>query len=162
MVPLLVRSALGTGALPETIWGSDLCSWIGVDTLSEAIIEIGDIGNVGRSVGEDRLVYNLVHPRPASWNGDFLPALQKAGLEFEVMSWDAWMERLRGSERDVEKNPSRKLLRFWEEGTKGEGRREVVFETKAAEEKSNALKTAERVVEGKYMEGLVKAWQLVW
>jgi len=162
MIPLLVRSALSTRALPDSIGGSDSCSWIDVDTLSQAIIEIGDMKKLDGDVGGGKLVYNLVHPRPMSWKGDFLPALEKAGLVFEVVSWEHWMERLKSSEKDVEENPSRKLLGFWEAKEEGERRIEVIFETDTATEMSNALKTAETLIDGKYAEELLKAWHLAW
>ena len=130
MMPPMVRSALTTGALPETPGGgADACAWIDLDMLSRAIVEIGDVGSVGAKANT-QLVYNLVHPRPFSWKGDFLAALKAAGLDFETASWQSWLAKLRDSEADVGKNPSKKLLGFWQDGSRGEGKREVVFETR--------------------------------
>ena len=162
MIPLMVRSALTTGALPETPGSSDACSWIDVDTLSNTILEIGDVGKLGENEVTSQLVYNLVHPRPFSWKDDFLPVLKLAGLEFETTSWQSWLEKLTESERDVGKNPSRKLLGFWEEGSRGDGRREIVFETKAAEVRSKSMKAAENVATGDYITQLLAAWKAVW
>ena len=162
MIPLMVRSALTTGALPETPGSADACSWIDVDTLSKAILEIGGMEHLAVKAGSLQPVYSLVHPRPFSWKESFLPALRDAGLEFQTTTWQSWLEKLTGSERDVEKNPSRKLLGFWEEGPRGDGKREVVFETAAAEAKSDAMKTAEGAVEGDYVARLLAAWKAVW
>jgi thioester reductase-like protein len=163
MIPLLVRSALTTGALPDTPGGSDRCSWIDVDTLSKSIVEIEAVGNLEEKEKEknQQLVYNLVHPRPFSWKNDLLPDLKNLGLEFEVRSWGEWVERLKASEADVERNPSRKLLGFWVEGSKGE-RREVVFETSVAEEKSVELRKAESILSGDYIPQLLAEWKAVW
>lgn len=179
MIPLMVRSALTTGALPDTPGSSDQCSWIDVDVLSAAIIEIGGIGDLSIKGGggggqqhqqHQQLVYNLVHPRPFSWKDEFLPALRSAGgLEFETTNWSAWFEKLRGSELDVRKNPSRKLLDFWGGGGGGSARedgkrkmtREVIFDTTAAG-KTDALRTAEKVVSEEYVARLVAEWKKVW
>jgi len=59
------------------------------------------------------LVFNIVHPRVFSWKEDFLPKLKAAGLDFETVEWSIWLEKLKGSEKDTEKNPTRKLLGFW-------------------------------------------------
>jgi len=109
MIPLLVHSALSTVALLDSIGGSDSCSWIDINTLSKTIIEIGDVAEFGGEV-----IGNILglHPRPMSWKWGFLPALKNAGLEFGVVSWEIWMEGLKDSERNVEKNPSRKLHGF--------------------------------------------------
>jgi hypothetical protein len=162
MIPLMVRSALTTGALPETPGSSGQCSWIDVDTLAKTILDIGDVGQLGGKTESSRLVYNLVHPRPFSWKEDFLPALKNTGLDFEVTSWRGWLEKLKNSERDVKKNHSRKLLGFWEEGSRRDGTRVVTFETTAAEAKSEAMKAAESIVDGDYVAGLVAAWKAVW
>jgi thioester reductase-like protein len=160
--PSKMRSALTTGALPDRPGGADRCSWIDVDTLAKAILEIGYVGKLGGKAEKSQLVYNLVHPRPFSWKEDLLPALKNAGLEFESTSWLNWLEKLKQSEEDVEKNPSRKLLGFWEEGSRGDGRGVVVFETKAAEASSEAMQTAGSAVSGDYIAQLLAAWRAVW
>jgi nucleoside-diphosphate-sugar epimerase len=165
MIPLMVRSALSTGVLPDSPGGSDGCSWIDVDSLSRAIL---DIGGLGRGVLEKpeneelQLVYNLVHPRPFSWRDDFLPSLKAAGLDFDAVNRQAWLEKLRASESDIKKNPSRKLLSFWEaQFINGEGR-ETKFETKAAETRSEAMRKAAKVVDEEYVAKLLRAWRTVW
>ncbi|KAG0645595.1 Nonribosomal peptide synthase enzyme [Hyphodiscus hymeniophilus] len=170
MIPLLIRSALTTGVLPDRPGGSDGCSWIDVDVLSQAILEIGGIGILADPAGpkkvdekeKTRLVYNLVHPHPFSWKTSFLPALRAAGLEFQTVGWAEWLSKLGESEADVEKNPSRKLLGFWEKGPRAGGEREVVFSTRDAEESSEALRKSESLVGGDYVKRLVAAWREVW
>jgi thioester reductase-like protein len=165
MIPLMVRSALSTGALPDTSGGADRCSWINVDALSKAILEIGNLDLVSLEQAESKesqLVYNLVHPRPFSWKIDFLPALKAAGLDFEVVDRNTWLEKLRKSEKDIEKNPSRKLLAFWEAQGTNEGARGARFETRAAEERSDAMKNMRKVVDEEYVAKLLQAWRAVW
>jgi thioester reductase-like protein len=164
MIPLMIRSALSTGALPDTPGSADGCSWIDVDTLSRTILDIGNTDRVSSEQGESKksqLVYNLVHPRPLSWKDDFLPGLKAKGLDFEVVDRKTWLEKLRTSEKDIEKNPSRKLLAFWEaQGTSGG--KELKFETKAAEAKSEAMRRMGKVVDEEYVAKLLHAWRAVW
>ena len=72
-MPLMVRSALTTGSLPGTMGsgGTDMCSWLPVDILSKAILEIG-VDDPRE--GETGLIYNLVHPRSFSWGQIFSPS----------------------------------------------------------------------------------------
>lgn len=162
MIPLMIRSALTTGTLPDIPGSADQCSWIDVDTLSRAILEIGDVGEPERQNETQQLVYNLVHPRPFSWRENFLPDLKSAGLNFEIESWEIWLKKLKDSEANIQKNPSRKLLGFWEEGPRGDGKRVVVFETKGAEARSESMKTAENIPSGDYVAQLLAAWKAVW
>ena len=81
-------------------------------------------------------------------------------MAFEAVAWKEWRGKLRGSETDAQRNPSRKLLGFWEEQKRG--RRDVKFVTKAAEDKSEALRRAEGVVEKRYVKDLLEAWRDVW
>jgi thioester reductase-like protein len=163
-IPLLVRSAITTGSLPGTMsaGGTDMCSWIPVDVLSKAILDIGfeDL----RDGETSSLVYNLVHPRTFSWGKDFLPALKDAGMAFEIVDYKTWLEKVRGSEEDVRKNPSRKLLDLWEEQARatGEMRGEVLFSTVESERRSEALRNAGSFVENGMVKALVEAWREVW
>ncbi len=165
MVPLMVRSALSTGSLPDTPGSADRCSWIDVDALSAAILDIGTLERVSLEQAESKrsqLVYNLVHPRAFSWKDDFIPALKAAGLDFEVVDRKTWLEKLRNSEMDIEKNPSRKLLGFWEAQDNNERGKDVIFETQAAEAQSEAMKKMGKVVDEEYVAKLLQAWRAVW
>ncbi len=117
---------------------------------------------MSRTTKNSQLVYNLVHPRPFSWNEDFLPALKTAGAEFEITSWNDWLENLRKSDSDSVKNPSRKFFGFWEEMARSDRKTAVSFETKAAEERSEAMKMAQSLLAENYVLNLVKAWTAVW
>lgn len=163
MIPLMVRSALSTGVLPENPSVSDQCSWIEVDSLSRAILDIGGLtrGGLEKPESEEsQLVYNLVHPRPFSWRHDFLSALKAAGLDFEAVERRTWLEKLKNSEKDINKNPSRKLLAFWEAQNVDGGT--IIFETAEAEARSEAMRNMVRVVDEEYVEKLLHAWRNVW
>ncbi|CZR55073.1 related to nonribosomal peptide synthetase MxcG (component of the myxochelin iron transport regul [Phialocephala subalpina] len=167
-IPLIVRSAAILGVLPNVLGpgGEDVCTWLEADVLARCIVELADVE--GGPVAGEQVVYNLVNPSSFSWREEFLPALKAAGLKFDVLSWEDWLEKVE-AEEDIEMNPSRKLLGFWsgkrrvgEQGTEGEIQREVKFETKEAVLKSKALRNAPRVVDGDLVGRLVEAWKEVW
>lgn len=133
-----------TNALPSSLRGGvDACTWIPANVLARSIIQIAGIAstpankdayelpaeqmateNKTKDTAEE-LVYNLLNPQPFSWKWDFLPTLRRAFIEtgmedeyggFEEVSWEEWRTRLEHSaERDVSKNPARKLLGFWQD-----------------------------------------------
>ncbi|KAL9105618.1 MAG: hypothetical protein Q9227_009230 [Pyrenula ochraceoflavens] len=180
MVPLMVRSANVVRALPKDLKGGDVCAWFPVDNLAKVIVDLGEMeGSVEQTyrAGEQQIVYNLVHPIQFSWKADFLPALSSAGLKFEEISWMEWITRLEASDSDLKKNPTRKLLNFWQRATgkdmeskvngeqtntvdlRGIG---VTFQTNMAKRDSQAMKDAVGVVgtciEDGYVFGLLQAW----
>jgi thioester reductase-like protein len=163
-MPLMIRTTSTLGVLPDALNrnGANSCTWLEADTLTRSMIELSGIEREIRSASGLK-VYNRVNPRQFSWKLEMIPALKAAGLDFEVVKFHVWLERLR-AENDPKKNPSRKLLGIWEEQDNIEvGKsREVVFETMQAEALSEALRSAERVVDGDMVAQLVKEWQKVW
>lgn len=162
-VSLVIRTAVTLGVLPEH-YGGDRCTWLESDVLAKTILEIG---GMMRGEGEEepkmkrQLVYNLVNPRSFSWKGDLLPALSKAGLAFDTVSWEEWLDRVR-AESDLRKNPSHKLLGFWEIQGRGKWNQGVFFDTSDAARASVHLRDCERVVDGGMVGRLVDAWRSVW
>lgn len=110
-IALMFRSALTTGALPEL---SERPSWLPVDQCGLAISDIAM--NAASASSDAHLVYHLVNPNVFSWKNDLLPALKKGSAlpDFEVVSPQEWLRRLASSEQDPEKNPSIKLIDFWQ------------------------------------------------
>ena len=58
-------------------------------------------------------VFHVVNPSMFNWTTDFLPALQRAGLKFEAVSARQWIQRLKASDPDPQRNPTIKLLDFF-------------------------------------------------
>ncbi|KFX86987.1 hypothetical protein V490_08657 [Pseudogymnoascus sp. VKM F-3557] len=173
MIPLLMRTAISIGVLPSRIGTrfGDTCSWVDVNKLAESIIEIaglssqdeGQIYDNGKNKGhreESQLVYNIVHPRPFSWFNDFLPSLKLAGLQYNVVSYREWVEKLSRSKIDLENNSSRELLEFWlaQLGNTYEfdEEREIRFDTQRAQGKSKTLRDMVNLVEGLKLVELAK------
>lgn len=123
-LPLMIRSALTLGALPEL---SQACSWLPVDKLASTILELAKACDTPRTAGEDHAsnstavkyvddsIFNLCNPREFTWSS-LLATLKKNGFCFDVLPFEEWLERLRRSEAKGEEhvNPAVKLIHHYE------------------------------------------------
>lgn len=129
-------------------------TWLPVDCAASVIIELAGIaGNVKTSdaVVNSDVVYHVLNPQRFHWTRDMLPALAKAGLEFETLPADQWMEKLRSSDRDPAKNPPIKLLE-WFESKYGHGKSTaqgggLVYLTEETRKNSHTLRNVPDVTE---------------
>ncbi|KAJ6485861.1 L-aminoadipate-semialdehyde dehydrogenase [Mycena sanguinolenta] len=105
--PLMFKGANTFGALPTT---DERPSWLPVDYAGKGIVEVVLSSHSSKSAA----VYHIVNPNvSASWN-DILAALAGAGLNFETVDPSEWLSRLANSEPDGAKNPTIKLLPFFQ------------------------------------------------
>lgn len=116
-VPSMIRSALSMKALPAL---NENCSWIPVDTLATAILEVSrTLQSAPKPCAIDStnppVVYNMCNPHLFSWD-QLLEEVRKAGLEFERVPYGDWMQLLRNSASngDEAQNPAVKLLDHFE------------------------------------------------
>nr|WOK04068.1 hypothetical protein [Fusarium meridionale] len=139
-VPTIILSALTAGALPRieadnVFRVGDAQLWIPSDVAAASIVELtfSEVGEGilsceadGASTHSDipkilkKIPYTVFHvsgSHPASWNADILPSLRNFGLEFEVVSQRAWVEKLASSDSNVSRNPPYKLIEFFKGGT---------------------------------------------
>lgn len=58
---------------------------------------------------EHPTVYSVVNPYLSSWDNVIIPGLRQGGLSFEAVPVKEWLDRLKVSDNDVEKNPVKKL-----------------------------------------------------
>ncbi|KAG7134648.1 Non-canonical non-ribosomal peptide synthetase ascB like protein [Verticillium longisporum] len=102
-IPLMLQAAVTIGALPRL---RETPSWTPVDVVAAAVSEISlsDAGGV---------FTNVTNPRVFDWTSDLLPALRRAGLEFEEVEPKEWVRRLRASNPDPARNPPIKLVDFF-------------------------------------------------
>lgn len=64
---------------------------------------------------DPNLVYHVLNPRSFHWTSDLLPALRRTNLPtFETVSPEEWLRRLKESNPDPVRNPSIKLVDFWD------------------------------------------------
>lgn len=116
-VPSMIRSALSMKALPAL---DEKCSWIPVDTLATAILEVSrTLQSAPKPCAIDStnppVFYNMCNPHLFSWD-QLLEEVGRAGLEFEKVPFGDWMQLLRNSASngDEEQNPAVKLLDHFE------------------------------------------------
>jgi nucleoside-diphosphate-sugar epimerase len=119
-IALMIRSALpsSAGCLPLL---NERPSWLPVDRAAEVIEQLALFFRGSDSDGERErdvdLAYHIVNPCTFDFARDLLPVLQAhpAMPSFEVVDTRTWLDRLGASDGgDVARNPSRKLLEFWE------------------------------------------------
>lgn len=170
-IPLMIRSALSTNALPALV---EKCVWLPVDTVAAIVMKISQLQE-GNDVYDAQMnqddrsgVYNISNPRSFFWTQDLLPALRKAKLQFDTVPTPEWLERLKRSEQDTVKNPAIKLLGFWSEkygrsdGEKGgTGEKGVVDTTKTREECPLLSDVPDLIGEG-YVEKFLGNWLKKW
>ncbi|KAJ7132141.1 L-aminoadipate-semialdehyde dehydrogenase [Mycena epipterygia] len=105
--PLMFKGANTFGALPTI---DEHPSWLPVDYAGKGIAEVVLSAHAAKSA----VVYHIVNPNvTASWD-DMITGLKSAGLKFETVDRTAWVERLAKSDPDGVKNPTIKLLPFFQ------------------------------------------------
>ena len=127
-------------------------SWLPVDYAAKSIVELVDLPTPA-----DCPVYHVLNPRRVPWS-TVLDALHAARVEFKPLPRHDWLKALRASDRDERRNPSRKLLAFYE-GKYG-----------ADEERTRARLCVKKTVEASRWlrevpvigEGLVAKWVESW
>ncbi|KAK7182281.1 hypothetical protein DPSP01_006993 [Paraphaeosphaeria sporulosa] len=168
-VPLMIQTAQTLGALPTL---DEEMSWLPVDYAARIILELSNVTDASSSSlhveGNPRadLVYHVLNPTRFHWTRDMLPALKAAGLNFETLPVDQWMERLRTSDPDPEKNPPIKLLGWFEskygrgasKGNKGA----LVYETEQTGKRSASVGQIPSVVDGEFVRRMVGWLQKKW
>ena len=160
-IPLMIQTAVTLGALPAL---DEEMSWLPVDTAASIILDIALIET--NSSPEPDLVHHVLNPHRFHWTRDMLPALQDAGLQFEVLPTSQWMDRLRTSDQDPVRNPPIKLL-DWFESKYGHGAspsRQGVLEysTKETEARSVSLRNVSDVTERNFVRMMVQRLQSHW
>lgn len=110
------------------------------------------------------VVYHIQNPKVFHWTTDLLPALRAAGLDFEILGQREWVQRLRESDPDPKKNPTRKLLDFFTEKYDNDkmGRKGLVFVTDRTENASPTLKGGFDIIKSGLMHKTVQQWLKTW
>ena len=100
------------GILPEL---DEQVSWLPVDYAAKSIVELVNLP----ASPADCPVYHVLHPTRIPWSS-ILTSLQTTHLEFKRVPRHDWLKALRASDADEHRNPSRKLLAFYEAKYGGE------------------------------------------
>ncbi|KAI2779603.1 acetyl-CoA synthetase-like protein [Daldinia loculata] len=122
-IPILVRSATEVHVLPRLEGDHDICDWMPVDTVAHACLQLAEKLDTNTNKPS---FYNIKPPHKFSWNEGFLPALRKAGLQFEDVDLGEWLAKLRFRAADLGpaaevKLPAVKLADYYEDTYSGLG-----------------------------------------
>ena len=145
-----------------------------MDLCAEAILDIA-FPETKLHAEDSELIYHLVNPKVFSWKHDLLPALQQSQLpNFDVVSTEEWLDKLKHSDQDLSKNPSLKLVDFWQRKygsptTQVDSAKEqdddapgLHFETAITEGDSSSIASAIDPVSDGLIERYVSAWMKRW
>lgn len=175
-IPSIIRSALSLGVLPDL---PDTCSWLPVDTLATAILELDETLKAAPrpylqtdGAVEHRVIYNMVNPSVFEWS-QLLQELAAIGMKFETVGTRLWLEKLQQAAAiddgaEEVRNPAVKLLHHFEERyLRNNGRPDasagnVFFDTKAVQRDSRVLRSPPDIIAGGYVRKFVETWLRRW
>ncbi|KAJ5156597.1 hypothetical protein N7492_009400 [Penicillium capsulatum] len=130
-IPMILQTAKTIKALPRL---DDVLSWTPVDVMAASIVDLSLSSNAAD-------VMNVTNPTLGHWTQQLLPLLRNAGLDFEELPKQAWLQRLRESDQNPEVNPPIKLLEFFASKYDNDNPSRVfLFDTKNARAASPALR----------------------
>jgi hypothetical protein len=143
-------------------------SWLPVDVVARVVLELSgltsSVDGTSNASYDPSVVYHVQNPNVFHWTRDLLPALRDAGLSFQTVPQREWVTRLRKSEPDPNKNPTRKLLNFYSNKYDNDemGRSGLTFVTEKTANASPSLRNGYDVVGGGIVTKLVRQWRMQW
>ncbi|OGM46491.1 hypothetical protein ABOM_004584 [Aspergillus bombycis] len=163
-IPLMLQTAKTLGALPAL---DETPAWLPVDVVARSILELSGIvsNDTAKALAHDpSVVYHVQNSRTFRWTEDLLPALQQAGLKFDILPKREWVQRLRESEQDPQKNPTIKLLGFFAEKYDNDapGRSGLSFAMERTESASPSLDSGVELIDSGLIKRFVDAWAPRW
>ncbi|PIG89375.1 hypothetical protein AARAC_003829 [Aspergillus arachidicola] len=162
-LPLMLQTAKTLGVLPAL---DETLAWLPVDVVARSILELSGIVSNDRSKAlahDPSIVYHVQNSKTFRWTEDLLPALQQAGLKFDILPKREWVQRLE-SEQDPKKNPTIKLLDFFAEKYDNDapGRSGLTFAMEKTESASPSLKGGVELINTGLIKRFVAAWAPLW
>lgn len=129
--PLLFRSSETLRALPVL---EEQPQWLPVDQAAGIIAELASSLVHTQRGKTGAAVFNVVNPHAGKWD-DVLTGLEEAGATFIRVSPEFWLKQLAESDTDLEKNPTRKLLKYYQKrfGAGAKPRKPVKFDCRTVE-----------------------------
>lgn len=103
-IPAMVQSALTVGALPKLEGGRNTLRWLPSDITAAVVTELTLLPPSRQQV------FHVISPHTLTWNGDVLPAVEKAGIDVRIVPQGEWVRILGESDPDIETNPPYKLI----------------------------------------------------
>jgi len=165
-IALMIQTATTIKALPTH---NEELSWLPADLAASIVAELAGVAQPipETRLHDNNLVYNIQNPMVYHWTRDILPALHRAGLEFDEVSPKEWVQRLRAGDQDPATNPPVKLTDFFAERygnvaedapMKSAGRYETVQTCKD----SATMTTIPDLIDSGMVAKFVQAWAKEW
>lgn len=109
------RTAKGEDKLTDRILErpSQRLSWLPVDRAAQGIVEVVLRSGAGQMPSRTSQVWHILNPQTTTW-AEVHQGLRDAGIRFEVVPVGVWLDRLERSSTNVQKNPTYKLLDFFQ------------------------------------------------
>jgi thioester reductase-like protein len=165
-IALMIQTATTIKALPTH---NEELSWLPVDLAASVVAELSGIAQPipENCLQDNDLVYNIQNPTVYHWTRDILPALHRAGLQFDEVSPKEWVQRLRAGDQNPETNPPVKLTGFFAEryGNVAEDaplRSAGRYETAQTCKDSATMTAIPDLIESGMVAKFVKAWAKEW
>jgi thioester reductase-like protein len=162
-LPTLVHTSKILKKLPRALGNQDRIDWVPMDIAAGTVLDVATASSSTTSPSEPTQVFHLTNPHTTSWTSIY-PVIQSfykdSGVDMDVLSYDEWVDALKGIPRNkenAEKVPGLKLLEFYESLREGSGMGMPVLETGRAEGVSGTLRGG-----GAVDEGVVRKWLGQW
>ncbi|KAL4918623.1 hypothetical protein BDW62DRAFT_210450 [Aspergillus aurantiobrunneus] len=143
-IPLMLQTAQTLKALPAL---DETPSWLPVDIVADAVLDLTGLNDTSTSGSQvlrcfsldPDTVYHVQNVRTFKWTEELLPALKKAGLDFETLT-----------------------KRQWKYDNDNLGRSGLTFEMEKSEAASPTLKGGVELIESGLVKKFVDAWRSEW
>ena len=154
-LPTIIESSRVLGCLPDNLATMNTIDWVPVDLMADVLVELAV-----KLDGKTMRMFHAVNPKTCEWE-DVLPAVRDhLGRDLPVVSFESWVQRLRGS-IDIKgnANPGVKLLDFYQGLVTDDrsGKIPVRLETIETEQFSETLRGLEPV-KAEWMDVWLKQW----
>jgi hypothetical protein len=113
------------------------------------------------------IFYNMVNPALFSWQ-DVLAELKKTSLDFEVVTFGEWLQKLQKSAArgDEMRNPAVKLVDYYKHHYQSEGNDAKegvgIFQTRAAVRDTRVMQSPPDLIVGGHIRKFVARWMQRW
>ncbi|OZJ02030.1 hypothetical protein BZG36_04946 [Bifiguratus adelaidae] len=149
-VPIMVKTGImHMGKMPSK---DEAITWLPVDVCAKAMCDIVTQSNHCAGIN----VFNLVNPRESTWN-QFLGYLRDAGLSFDIIPEQAWINELRSS-LFADNNPGSVLADFWDQEASQTEIQVPAFDTDHGQMISNAMKEVKHL-DVAFVQRVVDRWK---
>ena len=110
-VPSLIKTSKSLGLLPRDLPSVD---WIPINHLAEIILEVACSDY---KLEQNDSAYNLVNPRPTSWESLLDTIRRQLGSEIKIVPFPTWLTALEEVQdlQNIQSMPALKLLSFFQE-----------------------------------------------